>query len=70
MAQSDMPPTHLRLLAVTGEDYNDLEVTTKEVSTCIYIMFVVLQLFVIELVFESLCYSTITHLLIFVKLSN
>ena len=56
MAQSDMPPTHLRLLAVTGEDYNRLEVTTKEVSTCIYIMFVVLQLFVIELAFENLSF--------------
>ena len=37
IAQSDVPPAHLRPLAATGEDYNRLEVT-KEVSTCVYVM--------------------------------
>ena len=32
MAHSDMPPAHLRPQAGTGEDYNVLEVTSKEVN--------------------------------------
>ena len=49
MAQSDMPPTHMRPRAGTGEDYNRLEVNTKEVSTYISIMFVTLQLMLVIL---------------------
>ena len=49
MAQSDMSLAYLRPQAGTGEDYYRLEVTTKEVSTCIYIMFATLQLMLVIL---------------------
>ena len=47
MAQSDMPPAHLRPQAETGEDFNCLEVTIKKVSTCVYIIFATMQLMLV-----------------------
>ena len=37
-----MSPTDLRPLVGTGEDFSRLEVTTKEVSTCIVTMQLIL----------------------------